>query len=311
MSKHCHRARFIARSALEQRVAIMRAEVDAAARHDADGIHDLRVASRRLRAVLDDLDAQFKKKALKPFRRRIKSITQGLGKARELDVTLALMMLYQDNSRSPLQQQLETVQRALRGLRDKSSADVDQSCAKVREDAFQNEYTALENALKCTERCYLKQAAETLQDRLDDLVRAHKRWQKSSSEECLHAVRIAFKQFRYSCEINKGVYGEHMEKILEQLKGAQEALGEWNDYRIARDYAHSEERLKTRSRQSHTELGAVLDGRANESMSRFSADADAFFSKGALGQLRRALRKPAVPCCAHGTSSHWKKKGSA
>src|SRR5262249_19016414 len=51
-----------------------------------EAIHDMRVASRRLRSALDIFGAYFQKGALKRYRKELRRIARSLGEVRDLDV---------------------------------------------------------------------------------------------------------------------------------------------------------------------------------------------------------------------------------
>jgi CHAD domain-containing protein len=67
---------------------------------DIEGVHDVRVASRRLRAALDIAAPAFPGKWYTALRRTAKEITSALGTVRDRDVLLEA--LYEDRSAAPL-----------------------------------------------------------------------------------------------------------------------------------------------------------------------------------------------------------------
>lgn len=105
---------------------------DAALSHE-DGVHDMRVASRRLRAALELFGDVFQDKHIRPLLREVKDLAGCLGTVRDLDVLmgrlrkdrkgrtaaqqLALDLLLEDlerhheEARANLRQDLERLQR--------------------------------------------------------------------------------------------------------------------------------------------------------------------------------------------------------
>lgn len=55
---------------------------------DIEGIHDMRVASRRLRAALETFRDVFPSKRLRPLVREVKSLADALGQVRDTDVLI-------------------------------------------------------------------------------------------------------------------------------------------------------------------------------------------------------------------------------
>lgn len=66
---------------------------------DPEGVHDVRVASRRLRAAMDVAGACFPAGWYKPLHRTAKEITDALGEVRDRDVTIDI--LRQDRDAAP------------------------------------------------------------------------------------------------------------------------------------------------------------------------------------------------------------------
>lgn len=71
---------------------------------DIEGVHDMRVASRRLRASLELFRGIFPRRQYRQMRGDIKALAQALGKVRDLDVMLE--RLERDRQGRPKSQQL-------------------------------------------------------------------------------------------------------------------------------------------------------------------------------------------------------------
>lgn len=61
---------------------------DAALGPDPEGIHDMRVASRRLRAAIELFRDVFPQRRLRPLLRQVKDLADALGEVRDLDVMI-------------------------------------------------------------------------------------------------------------------------------------------------------------------------------------------------------------------------------
>ena len=61
-----------------------------------DGVHNMRVASRRFRSALRDFAPLFEKKALKPLKQQLKVIADKLGEVRDEDVAVEDLALLRD-----------------------------------------------------------------------------------------------------------------------------------------------------------------------------------------------------------------------
>lgn len=71
--------------------ALWRAVPAALTGEDIEGVHDVRVASRRLRAAMDVAADCFPRRWYKPLHRAAKEITGALGEVRDRDVQLAFL----------------------------------------------------------------------------------------------------------------------------------------------------------------------------------------------------------------------------
>jgi CHAD domain-containing protein len=81
-------------TAAVQVVAVRAAELQEHSRDvldvsDIERVHDMRVATRRLRAALEVFEACFPRKPLKAALREVKSLADALGERRDRDVTIA------------------------------------------------------------------------------------------------------------------------------------------------------------------------------------------------------------------------------
>ena len=76
---------------------------------DIEFVHDMRVASRRLRAAMDNFTECFEKESFKKYYKQIKTITRTMGAVRDLDV---LIVRFQKE----LSALTETEQRDIQGL---------------------------------------------------------------------------------------------------------------------------------------------------------------------------------------------------
>lgn len=297
MKGPCVLAQRSAREALIERVEVLRSHVKAASAHDVDGIHDLRVASRRLRAIIGDASGRFRKRAVKPFRKRVRSITEGLGKARELDVSLALLAEIKLSAAKDMHAAIARTIRYLRKLRDAESKSVDESCALVRAKGFGEELNDLLDADKGSSKCYRKDSRATLRRRYRTLSDAYHDWVKSPCDDSLHAVRVAFKKLRYSCEIAKQLYGQRMDEFIEQVKAAQEVLGDWNDMRVLRDYVMKCAEKHENEHAEFAALEAVCHTRAQTDLGKFVELAPAMFDKSGQVAALKVFSKQHQQCC--------------
>lgn len=68
---------------------------------DIERVHDMRVATRRLRAALEVFEPCFPRKAHRRALRRVKRLADGLGERRDRDVALAALHSFNDRMPAP------------------------------------------------------------------------------------------------------------------------------------------------------------------------------------------------------------------
>lgn len=87
--------RDVAERVLSERLdALMEHETGTRAGTDPEELHDMRVASRRLRAALEAFDVCYRGKQFKMIAKQTKELTDALGGVRDSDVLLARMVAY-------------------------------------------------------------------------------------------------------------------------------------------------------------------------------------------------------------------------
>jgi len=284
--------------ALDDRVAALTKAARLAADRDIGGIHDVRVASRRIRALLRAHKKLFGKEPLRDFECQVKAVTRGLSAARELDVTIGLLEKRRRKLKGSTRLAATQVIRFLREQRSEEAPNVDAGIHLIGDGRFGKSLEALKGAVKSMKRCYLDTARTALTKRLDALHAIHAKWRQTRSEEDLHQVRIAFKRLRYSCEVFEPLYGKAMRDYIKTLKSAQEHLGDWNDIRVMRDHVeHLARGVSGNAVEGVPLLHGQLAREVDASLETFERDAETFFSGASLDLARALFASPRKECC--------------
>jgi CHAD domain-containing protein len=298
LAKSCIFACEAAVELLQSRVGTLREHLPAARSQDVEGIHDMRVASRRLRAFLKEHRKLFDAKIGKRFGRRARTVTRALGPSRELDVTIGLLLEVAAAFESPAREAAEHILMRLRVRRQESVLGIREGIRAVEAPAFDENLVALCVSLREPATCYLDTAKDGLKRAHKQLLSAYDAWKESRAEEDLHQVRICFKKLRYTCELYEPLYGSEMKDRLKALKGAQEALGDWNDVRVLRDYVQElSEGAPEEAAAGVPALCQVLESKAEALLSAFGDDAHAFFAPERVEEIRAYFGAPSHPCC--------------
>ena len=188
---------------------------------DADAIHDLRVAIRRLSRELRVFEAWFDAGQVKKIRRRLRKLMGHCAAVRNCDV--AVDVLRAAGWRSP-----------------ELSAGLEQERRRTREVLVRKLHGWLRRRRVKKWRRELRagrgpaKPGDNIQGSLpamiEDLFRAGQEASKArSSHYTMHQFRLKTKRVRYTLELFESVYGEKTKEIMESLKGLQEKLGAIND----------------------------------------------------------------------------------
>jgi len=197
--------------------------------HDPEGLHQVRVTSRRVRAVLDLVDPGVYP-GFRHHERRLKRLTKALGATRELDVHLIHLAAMKGRDPDPVHGALiEHVQDWL----DRRRLKICKPLVRELESLSIEELSGLlvdvtlPPVLVATDqpqgawRC-LEPLVRRLQDALPPLL-------EHEDAEALHAFRIQVKKLRYTLETLEPAFPAPLQDWLQRLKSLQTALGEHHD----------------------------------------------------------------------------------
>ena len=203
-----------------------------------EGVHQIRVGLRRLRAALQATGDEFQVRALESLRERAKNLADVLGSTRELDVfATELLTPVEDAAKKPGLPQLRMI---LEELRRESWTH---TVAVVRSDDFTGFLLDLaatiesrvwrESASLEQLTAFLRPARELASETLDaSLKQACKRAKHLSSLNVheRHRLRIALKRLRYSAEFFAPLFpNKQVSSFLERLSRLQDLFGALND----------------------------------------------------------------------------------
>jgi triphosphatase len=191
-------------------------------RHDAEGLHQLRVALRRLNVALLSFG---RSAAHSELRARTKAFATALAPAREYDVFLSELF-------DPVVAELgERTGFALLRQRAESAREAawNKALAELKSPAF-TQFRKDIAALPHLKPGPLKKAAPRLMQAHLKRVRKRGRSLKEMVPRECHRLRIALKKLRYAAELVTPLYGKkRVKRYLDQVETLQDLLGRLND----------------------------------------------------------------------------------
>ena len=225
------------------RLGALERHLAAALDGDVHGVHQARVASRRLREVVPIAGRPGHDKLRRKTARRIRRLTRALGPVRELDVTLDVLDKWPAENQPEVAAALEVVRAHVRLARDARRADLVEAfppagagdtIQRLREPgerliaAGQRATAGAEDVTpwRVTLAQRIASRAAALEQAIDDAGVLYE-------PERLHGVRIATKKTRYVLEVTGETRLAGTARLVTALKGGQEMLGDLHDLQIA------------------------------------------------------------------------------
>jgi CHAD domain-containing protein len=197
---------------------------------DPEELHDMRVATRRLRAALK-LYSDFLPKRSERYERDLRWVAGALGEVRDLDVHL--QGLCEESSRNG-----EVLEQVIALLRERRV----EARRRMLEALDSNRYERLLASFSATLRRgrnpgptdpILEAAPDLLRDRYKKVRKAANTLSEDSPPEHYHELRKKGKRLRYALEPLQEIYGKSAQKMVKLLKKAQDDLGDHQDLIVA------------------------------------------------------------------------------
>ena len=199
---------------------------------DPEAIHDLRVSTRRLQALLDVLATFPGGEAIRPLRRALRKLRAVLGEWRNCDVSLEAIAERRAQAESPGETaSWERIDADLRRRRADALAEGRRRIRRtIDKDVVGTITRAVEERLSAIRPTALRRAVD---DQIED---AWSRWsaclqsaEKDPTVEGIHALRIATKRVRYAAELARDLSPARTGVVLDWARAAQKSLGDWHD----------------------------------------------------------------------------------
>ncbi len=235
---------------------MLRSEAGTRIGEDIEALHDMRVATRRMRTALRLFGPYYTEKTFRRIRQGLRLTGQALGSVRDLDVFMENMQRYLDELPPDRQPDLDIIRdqwgRQYKRERQKMLAYLDS-------DAYQKFVTFMSKFVDTPhmganksegEGRYVRYAAPRLVYTHYETVRAYEATLDKPSLRTLHRLRIDGKRLRYTLEFFREVLGEEAGDVIRCMVAMQDHLGALNDAEVAQEsLRHYMERIVKRARK--------------------------------------------------------------
>ncbi|MEP0761567.1 MAG: CHAD domain-containing protein [Chloroflexota bacterium] len=207
---------------------------------DIEGVHDMRVATRRMRSAFRLFGPFFDPQAVRPLVRGLRRIAAALGEVRDLDVFREKAERFAaKNSGVDLSPLFTTWQDDYDAARAALIEALDAPrFARFVERLHGFVTTPGAGALPIQrgdgiEAYQVRHVAPRLVYEHYERVRAYEALVDSAPIATLHALRIDFKRLRYAMEFFEEVLGPEVKLVIKEIKTMQDHLGDLNDTSVA------------------------------------------------------------------------------
>jgi CHAD domain-containing protein len=227
----------------------------------AEGLHQLRVAFRRLEVALGAFGREFGQDWLEELRGRAKILAGRLAPARDLDVFVGKLLA--DPPKSGVSDGLAQLRVRAESARDQAWTAVATCIAGSDFELFADDVAALASSqLPLTRDQRLPRTARRMLDRQVRRVKKRGKTAASREEGDLHRLRIGLKKLRYTAEFFAPLYPKRdVTRYLKKLRALQNHLGDLNDVANVRSVVSGLLREKSRKDDDgalHYAAGAMV-----------------------------------------------------
>jgi len=208
---------------------------------DPEALHDMRVACRRLRAVLRIFDAAFPHDRQRQLRRDLSWLGKALGHVRDVDVQLERVRKFVERQRGQRRRRLQPYVEFLQRMRDERRPVLLKQLESRRYFRLLRQLETYAASTPGTEHGERLAAAgaRAVRHAVRRLERRAARVGARPSAEELHAVRLRAKRVRYVCELLRPLTGAAGRRFVRRMVGIQDLLGAHNDAVVATAFAQS------------------------------------------------------------------------
>jgi len=280
---------------------------------DMDAVHDMRVASRRLRETMRLLRPLYPGREYDAWYRRVSRVTRALGPVRDSDVFIDDFSRFARDLGEGGRRTVAFVVGRRMGVREGELAALDATLARLDlEKSSRSLRKIARSAARSPQglRPLAEFAHAAIAERADVVIGALPNAMPEENVHEQHALRIDFKHLRYAVEVFAPVYGDDFDALHETLTAFQDTLGDLHDLHLFLDMlrdpalAVSAKRVGV-SASDIAEVVELLEANAHRAFTAFAKlaaehPAGELLSASLLPLSRRPPAPVAVPETPHG-----------
>lgn len=197
---------------------------------DPEGVHSMRVASRRLRSALRDFAPYIRRRDLTDLLKQTKNIAASLGEVRDQDVAIAALEKLEKRSPAEASAALKQLIHTRAAVRDRARESL-KSVLLTNNDLATQFTAGIDTATASPKNqiTFLNMSEAVIVERLKELEELSDSLYKPFEVESLHEMRIAAKRLRYALELFQQCWGRAIAGYAKKVAAMQKALGDLHD----------------------------------------------------------------------------------
>jgi len=201
---------------------------------DPEGVHSMRVASRRLRSVLRDFMPYLRKRPLAPALKQLRNLADALGEVRDLDVSIASLEKMASHAPAEVPAGLKHFIDTKKQQREQAREDLMPILEGDDLKELETEFLAGVDEATATRAgspaiTFLTMSQEIILERLKEFEALSNGLLNPFEVETLHDLRIAAKRLRYALELFQQCWGQSLSGYAKRIARIQGALGDLHD----------------------------------------------------------------------------------
>ena len=216
---------------------MIRHEAGSRTGEDIESVHQMRVASRRMRSLFTLIGAHYRRKTVAEYERGLSEVARALGAIRDLDVLILDLQAFAAPER---QDALDSLIALLDDRRRQHRARLNKLFDSKRYARFIRRFRRFSKGrgrgarkIRRAERPHqLRHVLPLLLHERLARVKAYDAVLPAADDATLHALRVEYKQLRYALEFFLPALGSSAGRLLVQIKAMQEILGRINDIAV-------------------------------------------------------------------------------
>ena len=208
---------------------------------DPEGVHSMRVASRRLRSAVRDFMPYLRKRRIASALKALRDLADALGEVRDQDVALIALEKIKEHASGDVSTAVQHLIDSRKESRDQARTELESILEKDQLKQLEMSFTAgLDEAVMVREvkpppghvltpLSFIKMSRVIITDRLKELEKLSRDVFQPFEIEALHEMRIAAKRLRYAIELFQQCWGRNIAGYAKRTARIQATLGDVHD----------------------------------------------------------------------------------